>query len=117
MHELPIIKKVLATALRYAQDNGAEKVVSVTLKVGETHDLIEDIVIKYFHYASRNTIAEEADLIYHALPIICQCGQCKDAFVFHLRSGPRTECCPECGSKDFTFVSGNEFYIDNIKIK
>lgn len=116
MHELPIIKKVLATTLRYAQENEAKKVVSVTLEVGETHDLIADLVMKYFHYASRNTIAKDAELIYHTLPIVCQCGQCSEHFVFHLRSGIRTEFCPVCGSDSFTFVSGNEFFIDNIEI-
>lgn len=116
MHELPVIKKVLAQTLLYAQEHGAKKVVSVTLEVGETHDLVAELVIKYFHFASKGTIAEDAELIYHPLPIICKCNACQEHFVFHLRTGPRTECCPECESDNFTFVSGKELFIDNIQI-
>lgn len=116
MHELPIINKVLSTALQHAEKQGAEKVLSVTLEAGETHDSIEPVVKKYFRFASKGTIAEDAELIYHALPIICRYNQCQENFVFHLKYGERTEVCPVCGSDSFELITGNELLVRHIVI-
>lgn len=116
MHELPIIKRVLQIVLSYASEQEAKEVRSITLKVGEMHDLIPELVEKYFSYASRGTIAEKAKLKIMPLPIICTCNDCQKHFVYNLRYGETTQGCPVCGSKTLNLVSGNELSIDNIEI-
>lgn len=116
MHELPIIKKVLNVVLSYASEQGAKEVRAVTLEVGEMHDLIPELVEKYFSYASRGTIAEKAKMKIIVLPITCKCNDCHKDFTFHLSYEEMTQGCPTCGGKDLARISGNELFIDNIEI-
>ena len=116
MHELPIIKKILQIVLTYATDQDAKEVRTVTLKVGEMHDLIPELVEKYFSYVTRGTMAEDAKLKMILLPITCTCKDCQMHFVYNLRYGEKTQSCPVCGSEALDLVSGNELLIDNIEI-
>jgi len=116
MHELPIIKKVLHIVLFHASEQAATEVRTVTLKVGEIHDLIPELVERYFSYVSRGTIAEKAKVQMVVLPIICTCKDCQKHFIYNLRYGERTRGCPVCGGEDLELVSGNELFVDNIEI-
>lgn len=116
MHELPIIKKVLHIVLSDASEQEAKEVRAVTLKVGEMHDLIPELVERYFSYVSRGTIAEKAKLKIISLPITCTCNDCQKHFIYNLRYVERTQGCPVCGGEDLDLLSGNELLIDNIEI-
>jgi hydrogenase nickel incorporation protein HypA/HybF len=117
MHELPIIKEVLNVVFAYAKEQGASKINAVALDIGEFHDLIPELVEKYFRFAVRGTPAQDASLEIGRKPIICRCDGCGTMFVYHLRSGERTEGCPDCGSPEgFTILTGKELEIRNIEI-
>lgn len=116
MHELPIMKQVLEVALTYAEQQGAKEIKSIRICAGETHDLIPELVEKYFAYISRSTIAENAKIEMEILPIICLCRSCGERFIFHLRALKRTEQCPLCGSDEYEIVNGSELFVDSIEI-
>jgi len=116
MHELPIIKNVLKIVLDSAHAENAKQVKTVALAVGEMHDLIPELVEKYFAYVSRGTIAEGAELVIKMLPVICVCNSCGEHIIVHMRRGERTEACPACGGESLAVISGDELAIDNIEI-
>lgn len=115
MHELPIVKKVLSVVLEYAQANHAAKVTAVVLEVGELHDLMPEWVQKFFRFASRGTVAEDAEIRIFQPPLICKCNQCQENFVLHLRNGSDWSC-PVCMASDFVMLTGKEFSIKEIEI-
>ena len=116
MHELAIVNQILDVTLQYAQKNHATSVKKVSLAIGELHDLIPEWVIKYFRYASRSTIAKDAEVDVERMPIICRCDRCSELFVYHLRTPERQDCCPICDHKQFSKLSGSELMIKSIEI-
>jgi hydrogenase nickel incorporation protein HypA/HybF len=117
MHELPIINQVLETVLEYGEKDHATRVEKIVLDVGGLHDLIPEWMEKYFHFAARGTIAENARLLINKTPIICRFDSCGCNFVYHLHDDSLSvHGCPECGSNVFSPISGREFIIREIEV-
>ena len=114
MHELPIIKEVLEIVLKYAEEQNAKTVNKVTLTIGELHDLIPEWVERFFHFASKGTIAQGAKLVINQTPIICRCNSCHEHFILH-KNGSQPWACPVCKEESFEFLSGKEFIVDQIE--
>ena len=118
MHELPIIESVLKIVLQAAEENRVNRVVTITLKVGEMRDFIEEFMQRYFDYCTRGTIAEGAKLEVVKIPITVQCKDCGQ-----LLEATRTEwirlktfSCKSCGSSNLKQISGSEFTIEDIGV-
>lgn len=116
MHELPVVKDVLSTVLRYAEEEKAEKVLEVSLEYGGMHDLVEEIVVKFFDYIKKGTLAEEAVLTVTKNPVLIRCRGCGEGFVFNPH-GPLEFECEFCGSEGFDIITGNEFQINSITLQ
>lgn len=58
MHEMSILSSVMDVVLKYAQENNARKVVSVTLVVGELRDVVDELMESCFQFLCRNTIVK-----------------------------------------------------------
>ena len=70
MHELSVTESILNIVLKHAQENGAEKVLTIGLKIGELSELVGECIQHYFDYLSKGTIAEGAVLEIERAPII-----------------------------------------------
>jgi hydrogenase nickel incorporation protein HypA/HybF len=116
MHELPIVKSVLEAALRHAAGRKAEKIHSIVLVVGQMHDIVVELVDKFFRFAAKGTIAQGAVVEIELIPVICRCRACKENYVLHLHGSEEKMCCPVCGSVEADRLSGDEFMIREIKI-
>ena len=116
MHELPIVKNVLNVTLEYAEKCHATQVNKVVLIIGQLHDLLPEWVEKFFKYASKGTIAENAKILIEHVPIICRCKSCQGNFVMHINGDEGDRKCPDCGSDSFSLLSGREFIIDKIEV-
>lgn len=117
MHELPIVRDLLDAVLRYAREEVAKKVRRVSLEVGGMHDLVEDIVTRFFEYISEGTMAEGASLDFKRNVVLIRCRQCGEGSVFNPHCDIRSTKCKRCGSHEFDFVNGNEFIIKSIEIE
>ena len=84
MHEMSILSNVMDVALKYAKENNAREVVSVTL--------------------CRNTIVKDATLHMEKVPLKAQRNQCRLVFPADIKR-PETLVCPDCGSKEFLIKS------------
>jgi len=116
MHELPVVKEVLSAALEYARQENAREIVSVTLCIGQLHDLVPECVEKFFRYAGRGTIAQDAKLTIERPPVICRCGGCGEHFVLHPHDSGGWQC-PVCRGDRFAILTGREFSIENIGVR
>jgi hydrogenase nickel incorporation protein HypA/HybF len=114
MHELPVIQSILDIVLRHARMNQVSKVYSVALAVGELSDLQDEWLQRYFDYVSKGTLAEGARLEIKRTPVVFKCGNCaKEISVKPVDINDMV--CPECGKKEFTLISGREYFIKSME--
>ena len=114
MHELPILRSILAVALRYAESSGASRVVAVDLEVGELRDLDAAWMQRYFSFVSKGSLAADATLRVRRSRALFDCRSCGSTFGFD-RSGDRVGC-PACSSEQVELSTGNELRIESIDV-
>jgi hydrogenase nickel incorporation protein HypA/HybF len=115
MHELPVIKSVLDICLRHATANGARKIVTIELKVGELSDLEPEWMQSYFNFVSKDTIAHGATLKIEKTPLIMQCEACAESFPIKIKEVKVFEC-PRCKGKKLKYVSGRDYRVENMEV-
>lgn len=115
MHEMSIVSNVVDVVVKHAEKSGAQKVISVTLVVGELHDVVDDLMESCFKFLARGTIAEGSSLRLVKVPMRAQCKDCLLVYPMNLRDR-ETLICPDCGSGEFRIYNGNEFIIRDIEI-
>ncbi|HQG32629.1 MAG TPA: hydrogenase maturation nickel metallochaperone HypA [Deltaproteobacteria bacterium] len=114
MHELPVTQSILEVVLRHARMNGVSRVHAINLAVGKLSDLEDEWIQQYFDYLSKGTLAEGAKLNIERIPVVFRCTSCRTDFEVDVRK-MKDILCPECGKKDFTLVSGREYYIKDME--
>jgi hydrogenase nickel incorporation protein HypA/HybF len=62
MHEMHLMKDLLADVLKHAQENQAQKVTKVYVRMGEFTEINEEVLTFFFKENSKNTALEGAVL-------------------------------------------------------
>lgn len=115
MHEMSLVRNILALVKEEAEAAHASRITAVHLVVGEGRDIVEDLVQSMFRFLARGTVAEDAAVIVHHVPYKVRCNQCRTEFHLEIMR-PEKWACPNCNAyKDYTLVSGREFYISRIE--
>ncbi|MGE5544451.1 MAG: hydrogenase maturation nickel metallochaperone HypA [Bacillota bacterium] len=115
MHELAVTEGMLKVVLRHAEQNQANKVVSISLRIGEMSDIVDEWLQRYFDYLSRGTIAEGAQIIIERSPAVFRCGDCGEEYLVDIKAGAKFSC-PLCGTNNVDLVSGREFQVKELKV-
>jgi hydrogenase nickel incorporation protein HypA/HybF len=115
MHELSVMEGILNVVLKHARQNDVQRVVAVSLRVGEMTDLVDEWMQRYFDYLSDKTIAAGAVLKIERAPVVFQCEACGTDFPVNIRD-VRDTTCPACGGNKIRLKSGREFFIKNIEV-
>ncbi|MFC1671175.1 hydrogenase maturation nickel metallochaperone HypA [Spirochaetota bacterium] len=114
MHELSIMTNILEIVLEHAEKNNAGKVDKINLTIGELSDVIPQWAQEYFNMLSRDTIAENAELIIEKIPAVIKCSSC--GHEFGLEKGSWEFACKKCNSTDIELLSGRELQISSIEV-
>lgn len=113
MHELGIITGVLDSAKTAAEDAHAERLLKVTLSVGEMTEAIEDALQFAFEaLCEEDPFLQGAELEVHMIPPKSECLECGNVYVhdrFHM-------FCPKCDSFATKLIEGRELQIDSIEV-
>ena len=115
MHELGIMTGVLDAVQTSAKQAGADRVLKVSLSVGEMTEAIEDALRFAFEALSEQQeyalcAGAELDIVMVRPRRRClECGAEYDHDRFHM-------LCPECGSFATELVAGRELQIDSIEV-
>ena len=115
MHELGIMTGVLDAVQTSARQAGADRVLKVSLSVGEMTEAIEDALRFAFEALSEQQeyalcAGAELDIAMVRPHSRClECGAEYDHDRFHM-------LCPECGSFATELVAGRELQIDSIEV-
>ena len=112
MHELAIAENIIGVINSEARDKGFEKVLEISLRVGEYSGLIPECIREFFPIAAKGSPAEEAALLIESVPAAFRCLDCG----YEGGIDRKAACCPVCGSAAVRMTAGREFYIDSIKV-
>ena len=113
MHEMSIVSGVLDAVTQSAQDAGAEKVLAITLRIGDMTEVIDEALSFAFEALTEGTMCEGAklDVIKVAPRSLCfECGEEFDHDRFH-------RVCPQCGSYETHLLQGRELSIESIEVE
>ncbi|TFG32790.1 hydrogenase maturation nickel metallochaperone HypA [Candidatus Thorarchaeota archaeon] len=122
LHEFSAACSIVDTALEAAKSNNAIKVNVVNIEIGEFTFLIPEQLAFNFEIASKNTIAEGAELRIKNIKGKLLCSDC--GFEGESRVDPDIPPqiavfapmkCPKCGSSSTTITGGKDFIITNIE--
>lgn len=113
MHELGIMTGVMDAVTKSAHDAGADKVLKVTLSVGEMTECIQDALEFAFEALTEDDpFVRDAELIINMIKPKSRCLECGAEFEhdrFHM-------FCPECDSFATELLAGRELQIDSIEV-
>lgn len=113
MHELAITESLIDLINREAKDKGFQKVLTISLRVGEYSGLVPDCIQEFFPIAAKGTFAEGAALDIRSVPAAFRCQECG-------YEGPvsrKAACCPDCGSTAIRMTAGREFFVESLKVE
>ncbi len=112
MHELGITRSIVEIAEEHARREGAAKVLSVTVAIGELSGVVPEAVEFCFEACTRGTFMEGARLIVSRVPGRGRCGDCGAEVPVEVQ----TFACPDCGAFALERVQGEELRIIELEV-
>ncbi len=111
MHELGIVMNVLEQVDAVAAENRAEKVLKVTMEVGEVSSIVPELFIDAFNWAKKKTaFLQEADLEMIIIEGRTYCQGCGETY----KTTDHGKQCPHCGSFETYLLTGDQVVIKDI---
>ena len=115
MHEMSLVHNIVEVVTEEAAAANVEKITAIHLVVGEGRDIVEEMLPTLFQFLSRGTVMENAEIVVQHVPYMVKCNQCGTEFHLEVMQ-PEKWACPGCQAyKDYTLVSGKEFYISKME--
>lgn len=113
MHELGIVMHVIKQVEGVALEHNVNKVVKLTLEVGEVSSIVPALFTDCFEWAKKKTkYLQEAELDLIVLEGISYCRDCKRTY----KTTAYAKQCPHCGSYHTYLVTGNEMNIKDMEV-
>lgn len=112
LHEMSIISGVLDAVVPSAERAGAERVLGITLRIGDMTEVVDEALEFAFEALTEGTLCEGAELVVHKVHPRSMCFECGSEFDhdrFH-------RACPECGSYETRLIAGKEMEIESIEV-
>ena len=114
MHELGVVFHVADSVTRVAQENGAQRVHSVTLEIGEVSTVIPEYLLDVWKWNCKRTpMLEGCELLIEQIHAVTHCDACGKDY----DTVPQGKICPYCGSGETWLLRGNEFTIKEITVE
>ncbi len=112
MHELSIATNIVNLIEEKRREHNFEHVSKIILKIGEFSSVVPEALEFGFSIASKDSVAENAELVIQTVPLVLRCNTCNKEFP----SEPYIFVCPYCESMDTDIVSGDELQIESIEV-
>lgn len=113
MHEMGIVNYVIRDVKEIAEENGVDKVKSVTLEIGEVTGVIPHYLVDYWQWAVKKVpVLESAELLVETIPAVTFCEDCHREY----ETVKYAKICPYCGSEKTYLLRGNEFSIKEMEV-
>ena len=111
MHELGIVMNVVEQVDKIAADNGAQKVIGITMEIGEVSTIVPDLFLDAFNWAKKRTdYLQDAELEMIIIEGRTCCKACGSTY----RTTEFGKKCPNCGSPETYLLTGDQVIIKDI---
>lgn len=111
MHEISVLKKAVDMAEETAKENGIERIVYITLEVGELTGYLPVFFYKYYPIVIENRpILEGSELKIITVTGEALCEDCQAMYNVMKAEG----VCPSCGSRRKKILGGQQFSLKEI---
>lgn len=134
MHEWALAEGVISTALRVAEENEAEEITKIEIKIGSLQQIERGVFEFALEEISKDTIAEESKKKIDTEDAVLICRKCGEKWDFEENKKNLTEeesesihfvpdlahtyiRCPNCNSPDFKIEKGRGVWIDSVDLK
>ena len=112
MHELSMMRQLLARVEEHAERLGARQVAAINLVVGERAGFVDDALLFAFELLTPGTVAEGARLNVRRPPMRFLCPRCRADY----HPGGADFRCPRCGTVGQDSGEGSELLIESLEI-
>lgn len=119
MHELSVTQSILDIVLAHARQAGANRILRISLVVGDLSGIVGESVQFYFDFLSRDTLAEGAELVFQHVPARFRCQACGTQYEPQAQQEPLLRpdwSCPVCGALSPEAVGGRELLVESIEV-
>ncbi len=113
MHEMSLCEGILQILEDESAKQGFKRVKNVWLEIGDLAGVEIDAMLFSFDAATRNSLADGAQLNIINVPGLAWCMQCGKNVVVK----QRFDECPECGSYQLQVTSGDEMKIKELEVE
>ena len=119
MHSSAVVQSILNIALETAEDYDANSITEINIEVGKLNLMTTDKIKYIFDVLSKNTIAENADLIINETEVKIKSNDCSYIGSIDKANNKMSPMalCPNCGSPRVNVLSGYDLKIGNITIE
>ena len=113
MHELSICQSIIEQVTQIALQNNAQTVTKIIVQIGPLSGVEAPLLEHAFPIASAGSIAQDAILETHRLPVKIRCNLCgheNEATVNKL-------LCNACGAWQTSLLSGDEMLLESVELE
>lgn len=113
MHELSIASEIIKHVEDVRMKEKAERVLSVTVNIGELSGIEGSALEMAFQFAAEDTAASGAELIINRIPVGISCRDCGKT------TNPTLPflVCGTCGSKEVEVNAGRDLIIQTVRME
>ena len=114
MHELGVVSHIIKEVEAVAKENNVQKVISLTLEVGEVSTIVPELFTDCFEWSKKKTeYMQECELNLVILAAVTYCQDCGETY----STTKYGKICPHCGSNKTYLITGNEVTIKGIQVE
>ena len=113
MHEYSIVQALLNQCEELAQQNNAQSVQKVVVKIGKMSGVEPHLLEIAFNTFKEKTVCDGADFVMNIQPLTIECNECKvitelDEIYYK---------CPECDSLDVRVIDGEDMFLMTLEME
>jgi hydrogenase nickel incorporation protein HypA/HybF len=113
MHELAVCQALIEQVERVARENGARRVLSVTVSVGALSGVEAKLLEHAYPLAAAGTVAADAALVLESVPVKVRCRTCRS----ETEAAPNRLVCGACRDWQVEVVAGEELLLQRVEIE
>ena len=112
MHEMALMAGVFDIIKQYTRGLTGQKVIRVTLVVGELTNAVPEALRAAFEVYGSGTLVEGAELVIKEIPLKAKCLACG----WEGKTEKHVFMCPECSALGMEVISGRELYVETLEV-
>jgi hydrogenase nickel incorporation protein HypA/HybF len=112
MHELAVCQSLVEQLESVSAANGGGAVELIRLRIGPLSGVEAELLRRAFPLAAAGTIADGAELVIDAAPVVVQCNECGE----RTEAAPNRMLCGACNGYRVRTVSGNEMLLESVEL-